>query len=861
VHSHPSLFPPNVPSYSSPSSKSVHSHPNMFPQASQEPIKLNGFHQESHDMTKSNILTQESHDTTSSSTLPQKSDSKANLTGSKPFASVEEPHESSKQKTLDSYFRRASNTTKEGADRNPLTSVSKVRDVIHEKVENTATIQLSHDQPQSNSDTVKNATTTKPLKNNAESLHPVSNMNTPKTTSQDDADQGLGGASDPKVTSQSSNAVQPVPNFIGERNVRGIDSEGISTSASSPKDNHAGTSIVKKQGREYQTGIANPIQGPSHRAKSRTEQLFTNSNVPTDYALEGWDSHHTGPGFTEKPWTPSILGPRIDYNHLPVYNFGRPTKKQTYSSTVPAVEEETETEGKKNIELTSSGAHKAMDTENPPATSNIVENKYLPPHLRTPDKNQGSSTAKGDKSARPVQMKPNEQQNYVPPHLRVPEVASSTARSQPKVESITNEDQAQTQVHSSNASMLKNVTNTPRPAKTPQNKIENHTKAGPHSYKDSSHSAASNTMSKLSEISHTTPVPGKGKGRALELEAPIAGWNGQKPLGPPKWDNEGMYDNNDGRQRKQMQQWLDQSVVEATDSPVKVDVENASFTEGHALADGEEELSGQVDPEEHETFLPTDPFTVARAHETAEDRAQAYQQKLRDEAVESKEERRMWRQVIKDRDANEVIPPNRHKPKANIYIRPAEDRDMAQITEIYNHYVRTAVVASERTPLTVAQWRTRWHGSMDEHYAFLVAVQMSAKGPSHNRRQANELVIGFAYAEDYGDSDGVYRYTCELQFWVHHDYPCVGVGKTLVDRMIFSLDPIYCTRGGTPFVGGEDELHYMWGGRKIVAKILILIPYPADDDSNVKWQEKWLVGFDFYRVCTLPDIGHKFGKS
>ena len=856
MHTHPSLFPPNVPSHSSPSSKGVHTHPNIFPQGSQGPTKPNMFHEETHDVTKHNILPQESHHPTSSSMSPQKSDSEADLTVSKPLTSVEEPHESSKQKTLDSYFRRASNTTKEATDRNPLTSIDKAREVIHEKVENIATVQLSHDQPQSSSDTVKIATTTEPLKKHAEPLHPVGTMNIPKTTSQDSANQELRGASNPKATNQSSKAGQPVPNIIGERNVRGVDSEGISTSASSPKDNHAGTSVVEKQGRKDQTRTANPSQGSSHRARSRTEQLFNSSNVPTDYALEGWDSHHTGPEFMEKPWTPSILGPRIDYNRLPVYNFGRPTKKQTYSSTVPAVEEETMTEGKKNLELISPGAHQAMNMESSPVMSSVIEDRYLPPHLRTPVKNQGSSTAKGDEGARPVQIKPNEQQNYVPPHLRVPE-----AHSEPKAKSITNENQAQTEAHSSRASMLKDVTNTPRPAKSPQNKIDSRSKAGPPSYKDSSRSAASNTMSKASEISDTTPVPGKGKGRALELEAPIAGWNGQKPMGPPVWDNEGMYDNNDGRQRKQMQQWLDQSVVEATDSPVKVDVENASFTEGHALADGEIELNGQVDPEEHETFLPTDPLTVSRAHETAEDRAVAYQQKLRDEVVESKEERRMWRQIIKDREANEVIPPNRHKPKANIYIRPAEAGDMAQITEIYNHYVRTAVVASERTPLTVAQWRARWQGSMDEHYAFIVAVQMSAKGPSHNRRQANELVIGFAYAEDYGDSDGVYRYTCEVQFWVHHDYPRVGVGKTLVDRMIFSLDPVYCTRGGTPFVGGEDELHYMWGGRKIVARILILIPYPADCETNVKWQVEWLVGFGFSRVCTLPDIGHKFGKS
>ena len=845
IHSHPNLFPQGVQSHPSLVSPGPQSYPDLFPKRNNNPSEV--------------VI-------------------------SKPLTSINEPLNKVKRKTIESYFIRpkseqlhlaAKNSktanlaqtmqsgqihpvTKEVIDPNPLT-LHKARDVIDGRDESTPTVQSHGDKPQSTHDTAKNVITSEPLSTTAKPLEPFREMGVTETAHQCDGNQEPNGASNRPQNRKPSTLVHKPSNVIGEKNVRRDLPEDVDTDTTSLDGKHAGVSIIGTPDRKVQTGFTSSSRGPPRRSTlNASPQLYVNKDVPVDYATGDWDS--TDGGFATKPWSPSILGPRIDYNILPRYNFGKPLKKQGVLLSVPVENENDPSEVEKNAQTGSHNIQNAMNEIDASANGNTTDDKHLPPHLRTPAKNQAAVTPKENGTNKPASKNVEEQHRYLPPHLRTPGSSSPVAQSEPKMRSIAEGGHMKTPDQPSRAGMLKDITNTPRPTRTAQNKIGNHTEADPNPYKESPLSDANNVTTKASELSGATPVPNKAKGKAIALEAPIAGWHGQMPLGPPKWDNEALYDNNDKRQRKHMQEWLAKNVDEAVDNPIKVDVEKAGFMTGDALADGQEELSGPVDPELHKTYLPDDPFTVARAHETAEDKAQDYQKRLREQVIESKEERRMWRRLAKEREANFVAPPNPHKPKANIYIRPAEGRDMAQITEIYNYYIRNAVTASERQDLTVPQWRGRWQGAIDDSYAFIVAVQMSGKGPGLNRRQANEVVVGFAYAEDYGDNNNAYRFTCEIQFWVHHAYPRVGVGKTLVDRMLFALDPDYPPRSGTTFVGGEDEIKYMWGGRRIIKKILINIPYPAEDDYNLKWQAKWLVGFDFFHVCTLPGIGYKFGK-
>ena len=822
IHSHPSLFPPGVHSFPSSAAQEVHTH-------SYSPIYNN-------------------RDATI-------------VTGFMSPSLVNGPSNRFQQRTIDTYFRPVVHKSKETAAPNQLTSISKTRDVAEEKTKVTVAVQSDQDQSQITHDTVKKATISKSRKKTAQSGHSVPTMDMAETTIQGDHDSELGGAIDHTVHRN-----QNAPNIIGESNLRGVRSPGVNINASNTDDHYGATNVTSKSGREVRTHIANSRRGSSRRAMPRNEpQPLFNMDVPTEYAVGDWDS--TVSEFTAKARIPSSLSPRIEYNILPRYNFGKPIRKQSDIVSIPAEGDNKDVEVKKSVKIPISGTQPCKNAKEALRPGSDID-KDLPPHLRTPAKALGSIPPVGNENTKSIAEKMADQKNYVPPHLRTPTSASLITQSQSKMRFITSEFPAHAPKHQSKAIVLQDKTNTPHTVKNPWHKVSNRPTADNKPSQESSISTKSNATNKASELSSTTPTPdkGKGKGKVLALEAPIAGWNGQMPRGPPKWDKEGLYDNNDKRQRAHMQDWLAQSVNEASENPIQVDVNKLSFMTGHALADGQEELGGPVDPELHESYPSTDPFTVSKAGETAEDKAKAYQKKLRDEAIESKQERRKWRQIYKEREASYVPPPNPHKPKANIYVRPGEDRDMTQITEMYNYYVRTSVVASERKELTVAQWRARWQATVTDHYAFLVAVIMHGKQPPEkvpvrNRRHIDETVVGFAFAEDYGDDEGLYRYTCELQFWVHHSYSRVGVGKTLVDRMLFAMDPMYPSRHGTPFVGGEDEQKYKDGGYKIIKKILIHIPFLADDDSDFKWQAKWLVGFDFFHVCTLPDIGYKFGKK
>ncbi len=749
----------------------------------------------------------------------------------------------------------------------PLTSVRKARDVTDGKDEVPASSQPHRNQPQATRNTAKNIVTGKYFGNTAKPHHWVDKMATIEKTPQGESSQGPGSASISTANASFLNPGLTNSNLIGERNIRSnamaqkpsIDAFGPDNNddATSPDANHAATSTVINLDTTERPGLASSSHRPLRQTvlDTRPAQPIFSFNVPSTDAVGEWDNRESG--WATKPWTKSILGPRIDYNMLPAYNFGKPIKKGHDDVPVPAEKHNVDINAEKNVEHALPHSGNSTNGTVAPVTRNNVEDKPLPPHLRSPTKNQGSLDPKGNERNKLATKKADEQQIWVPPHLRTPNSASP---SQSKMRSGTDGELAETSNNPPKANMLKDVTNTPRYSNTARNGPGNNTKANRTPHKDSPLLVVSNATTEASEASGTTPVPNKGKGKAIALEAPIAGWNGQVPLSAPKWNNEAVYDNNDQRQRKHMQEWLAQNVDQAVGNPIQVDVAKAGFVTGHALADGQEEMSGAVDPELHKTYPTNDPFTVSRAYQTSADAAQKYQKKLHDTVVETKKDRRMWRRAAKEAEANYVPAPNPHKPTANIYIRPVEGCDMAQITDIYNYYVQNSVVASERRALNSTQWRARWQAATDDHYAFLVAVQMNGKGAGQNRRHGAEVVVGFAYAEDLGDGDNLYRYTCEIQFWVQHAFPRQGVGKTLVDRMLFSLDPEYCVRSGTPFVGGENENQYKWGGRRIIKQILIQIPYPADDDYNFKWQTKWLIGFDFWHVSTLPGIGYKFGK-
>lgn len=368
-------------------------------------------------------------------------------------------------------------------------------------------------------------------------------------------------------------------------------------------------------------------------------------------------------------------------------------------------------------------------------------------------------------------------------------------------------------------------------------------------------------LSNVSMNSHMSVTERRGyKKETLEFEHPLAGWDGNWGPAPVEWCGRPSFDQQDTHHVKSMHNWLLERAREALHNPSMLNITDPGFTTGEALAAGDVVLGSPIDKKWHDTILPDDEFTKVKVGETADDRVKKHQSKIEHEKQETKTERRLFRQAMREAQASWATLPHPHAPAANIYIRPAEGRDMKQIAELYNHYIVHSVVTAEIEPLSEQQWRARWTEATQSNYAFLVAVQLSGKGGGNNRRSKQETICGFAYADDFGDADNTYRYSCELQCYVGNWTLRMGVGRSLMDRILAALDPVYPVRGGARFEGGADPIRYDGGGVRVISKVVISLLYPAKEEAHLKWQKEWLAKFKFEHVSTLPGIGRKFDK-
>lgn len=361
---------------------------------------------------------------------------------------------------------------------------------------------------------------------------------------------------------------------------------------------------------------------------------------------------------------------------------------------------------------------------------------------------------------------------------------------------------------------------------------------------------------------------GVSKEPDFQPQHPLLGWDGAWQEAPVDWSGRPLFDTQDKYRLKAMNTWMEERALEALNNPVTVDTKVPGFETGEALAVGGDKLQRPLDRRIHDTRLPDDDFTHAKKDGTALDALEKHQARIRvaerdTRAAErdAKADRRAYREAVREAAAKFVPRPNPHTPRANIYIRPAILEDMAKIAELYNHYIVHSVVASERTPMNAHQWQTRWEDAREAKYAFLVAVQASPRGGGYSRRTSEEVLTGFAYADDYGDRNGAWRFTCEIQFFVAHWQLRAGVGKSLVDRILTALDPVYVPRNGVQFAGGGNSIQYEQGGERVVSKIMVGIPFAAKEDADVKWQKEWLAQFEFEEVAIFPKIGRKLGKE
>ena len=153
----------------------------------------------------------------------------------------------------------------------------------------------------------------------------------------------------------------------------------------------------------------------------------------------------------------------------------------------------------------------------------------------------------------------------------------------------------------------------------------------------------------------------------------------------------------------------------------------------------------------------------------------------------------------------------------SISIRPAEPRDLAEITRIYAHAVLHGTASFEVEPPDQAEITRRYTELRNGRFPYLVA-------------DLDGEVAGYAYAGPYR-ARPAYRFTVEDSIYIDPPMQRHGVGRALLERLL---------------VEAEKE-----GFRQMIAVI---------GDSNQKPSIALHAALGFRMVGTFEAVGYKFGR-
>lgn len=150
-----------------------------------------------------------------------------------------------------------------------------------------------------------------------------------------------------------------------------------------------------------------------------------------------------------------------------------------------------------------------------------------------------------------------------------------------------------------------------------------------------------------------------------------------------------------------------------------------------------------------------------------------------------------------------------------IKIRPAEERDVAFITEIYNEAIRNSTATFDTGEKSLED-RLHWFRSHDEKHPVIVA-------------EKGGVVAGWASLSRWSDRCA-YDSTAETSLYVHVDFRKQGIGKQLMEVLVLQ--------------GRNLGLH------TLIARIT------HGNEQSIYLHER----LGFRLVGTLKEVGVKFGS-
>lgn len=153
----------------------------------------------------------------------------------------------------------------------------------------------------------------------------------------------------------------------------------------------------------------------------------------------------------------------------------------------------------------------------------------------------------------------------------------------------------------------------------------------------------------------------------------------------------------------------------------------------------------------------------------------------------------------------------------NVTLRPSTDADVAAVTEIYAHHVRTGLASFELIPPDAGEMARRRRDVLKRGLPYLVA-------------EMEGTVVGYSYAGPYRPRPA-YRFTVEDSIYIHPAHTHRGIGRLLLAAVI---------------AGCEER-----GYRQMVAVI-------GDSDNAPSIGLHRTFGFE--HAGLLRSVGFKFGR-
>ena len=368
---------------------------------------------------------------------------------------------------------------------------------------------------------------------------------------------------------------------------------------------------------------------------------------------------------------------------------------------------------------------------------------------------------------------------------------------------------------------------------------------------------------------------------SLHDNADLANWDGK--LAPPllgeDWADRDQFDDGSPDRKAVIEAWREDNAVDTEVSGgVKLDTKSLVFQTGKAIIGGNGDVLSFIDDAAHEAIPYDDEFTQlhrGRSSATAIEEFKAMtaskgkSTKIGESNGARRPERRGHKREIRVQDEDIFdLPSKGIEPKANIYLRPAEPGDMRQCTQIYNQWAVDTLFTVAKESVDTAYWTQCYNSCQADKLPFIVAVHMGEK-PCRSlkdvKRKKGETIVGFSAATQYGSNISVYRYSAELELYVHREHLRQGIGRSMLDRILSAFCQGYYLIELAPFLLSKEHRRVDWsgGGMATVHTVTVNLLHSAEEDKeNIEWKMKWLSGgrnmFEF--VGTIPKIGYKFLK-